>query len=82
MKRRRGLYRFTSHERLELARTHALAGDASPFLDRETYEALGFEPHYDALPTREHYLGTDRTSRYALRPCDLTWHEVQIPPGA
>ncbi len=51
----------------------AAAGDASPFLDRETYGTLSFEPPYSALPTREQYLGSGVTTRYPIRSCDLIW---------
>ena len=35
-------------------RPYALAGgDAAPFLTREIYEALRYEPSFDALPTKE-----------------------------
>ncbi len=73
MKRRRGLYRFIFPGGVECARTHALAGDASPFLDRDTYGALSFEPPFESLPTREEYIRTERALRYPIRSCDLIW---------
>ena len=73
MNRRRGLYRCSIPGVGECARTHASAGDASPFLDRDTYEALGFIPPYSALPTRGEYVLHDESSRYPLRTCDLIW---------
>lgn len=77
MKRRRGLYRCSIPGVGECARTHAAAGDASPFLDRDTYEALSFEPDFAALPTREQYLGNGHTARYPIRTCDLIWMDNQ-----
>ena len=76
MQRRRGLYRFSLPDVGECARTHALAGDASPFLDRSTYEALLFDPPFEKLPTREAYLAADQTQRYPIRKCDLLWSEA------
>jgi hypothetical protein len=73
MKRRLGIYRFTFLGGVECARTHASAGDASPFLDRDTYEALSFDPPFETLPTRDQYMHADRTARYPIRLCDLVW---------
>jgi hypothetical protein len=75
MKVRRGLYRCSIPGLGECARTHAAAGDASPFLDRETYEALSFEPEFTALPTRDQYLQSDSGMRFPLRACDRMWIE-------
>lgn len=79
MKRRRGLYRFTSSDLRDYARTHLLAGDGSPFLDRENYDALGFTPAFDSLPTREEYFKADRSERYALRRWDIAGPEIRLP---
>ena len=73
MTARRGLYRCTIPGLAECARTHASAGDASPFLDRETYEALAFEPPFPSLPTREDYLGSSPGTRFPIRACDQMW---------
>ncbi len=73
MNRRRGLYRCSIPGVGACARTHAAAGDASPFLDRETYEALGFMPSYLDLPTRDEYFLNDESVRYPIRTCDLIW---------
>lgn len=70
---RRGLYRCSIPTVGECARTHAAAGDASPFLDRDTYEALCFEPAYTALPTRDQYFENDPSTRFPIRACDLMW---------
>ncbi len=79
MNTRRGLYRCSIPGWGECVRTHAAAGDASPFLDRETYEALSFEPPYSALPTREQYLRSSETSRFPIRACDLIWMDIAGP---
>lgn len=76
MTARRGLYRCTIPGMGECARTHASAGDASPFLDRLTYEALAFEPSFDSLPSREDYLGSSPEMRYPIRNCDLVWIDL------
>jgi hypothetical protein len=73
MTERRGLYRCSIPGLGDCARTHAAAGDASPFLDRETYDALAFMPPFPALPTREQYLANDPSMRFPIRACDLMW---------
>jgi len=40
----------------DCARMTRLAGDGYPFLTREIYEALRFEPRFDDLPTEEAYV--------------------------
>jgi hypothetical protein len=76
MKTRRGLYRCIIPGLGECARTHAAAGDASPFLDRQTYEALSFEPPFASLPTREEYFDSDPELRFPIRACDRMWMNV------
>jgi len=39
----------------ECARVHSEAGDAAPFLNREIYELLNFEPRFDSLPARSEF---------------------------
>ena len=39
----------------EVARVQPHAGDAGPYLDRFSYELLGFEPEFDQLPACEDY---------------------------
>ena len=73
MNRKLGLYRFDMPGLGEAARTHALAGDASPYLDREMYEALSFQPPFDSLPTRSEYFAMKRSDRLPVRTCDLIW---------
>lgn len=51
-----GLYRQTHADRGELAKVHWAAGDAAPWLDRETYTLMGFHPDFDSLPERAAYL--------------------------
>ena len=75
MNRRRGLYRCSIPGVGECARTHASAGDASPFLDRETYENLFFEPAFDELPSRAEYMRSDPSFRLPIRACDLMLRE-------
>lgn len=50
-----GLYRMVDRYVGECARTDRSAGDAAPFLPREIYQALHFEPRFDDLPTKEQY---------------------------
>lgn len=52
---RKGLYRLQLKDLGECARVHPSAGDAAPYLDRETYELMNFEPPYHSLPPREEY---------------------------
>lgn len=40
----------------ECARVHCWTGDRPPFLQREIYEPVKFNPDFDALPTEEEYL--------------------------
>ena len=54
---KKGIYRFSHDERREFARVHPSAGDAAPFLDRETYELLSFTPPFESLPTEIEYTG-------------------------
>ena len=52
---KRGLYRLSDPILGEAARVHKSAGDAAPYLSRNLYELLEFEPAFDSLPTmREH----------------------------
>jgi hypothetical protein len=48
-----GLYRTTIDDLGECAIVDPDAGDGAPFLSRDVYEALGFLPHFDALPLIE-----------------------------
>ncbi|MES2302198.1 MAG: hypothetical protein V4521_09025 [Pseudomonadota bacterium] len=50
---KRGLYRLSDSFLGECARVHEDAGDAFPFLRRDLYEALGFNPPYDDLPMQD-----------------------------
>lgn len=55
---KRGLYRTVDDYLGECARMHWRAGDGAPFLARTIYEALGCQPRFEALPTRDEYKGT------------------------
>ncbi|MEE4450169.1 hypothetical protein [Novosphingobium resinovorum] len=50
---RKGLFRTSLPGLGECARVDMSAGDAAPFLEREMYVQLGFEPSFDQLPERE-----------------------------
>jgi len=49
---RKGLFRIDLPGIGECARVDMRAGDAAPYIDREMYVLLGFEPAYDTLPRR------------------------------
>jgi hypothetical protein len=50
---RKGLFRTVVPGIGECARVDMRAGDAAPYLDREMYAMLGFQPAYDALPCKD-----------------------------
>jgi len=52
---KQGLYRTNDPLLGECARICWSAGDGAPFLRREIYEAVHFQPLYDALPTEEEF---------------------------
>lgn len=45
-----GLYRIVAPDGRECAIVHHDAGDGAPFLPRDVYEAMRFQPRYDTLP--------------------------------
>jgi len=47
---RKGLFRTNLPGLGECARVDMSAGDAAPFLEREMYVLLGFQPSFDQLP--------------------------------
>ena len=49
---RRGLFRTNLPGIGECARVDMRAGDAAPYLEREMYVLLGFQPAYESLPER------------------------------
>lgn len=59
---RKGLFRTVLPGLGECARVDMSAGDAAPFLEREMYTLLGFEPHFDLLPEQQPH------SKPAARP--------------
>lgn len=50
---RKGLFRTQVPGLGECARVDMRAGDAAPYLDRDMYVMLGFEPGFDTLPLKE-----------------------------
>lgn len=50
---RKGLFRTEVPGIGECARVDMRAGDAAPYLDREMYGILGFEPAFENLPRKE-----------------------------
>jgi len=49
---RKGIFRTSLPGLGECARVDMSAGDAAPFLERNMYILLGFEPSFDELPER------------------------------
>ena len=49
---RKGLFRTTLPALGECARVDMSAGDAAPYLERDMYTLLGFEPRFDQLPEK------------------------------
>ena len=47
---RLGCYRIVGCDGAECAIVHRDAGDAAPYLPRAIYEAMRFQPQFDALP--------------------------------
>jgi len=52
---RRGFFRAEVAGIGECARVSAAAGDAGPYLEREMYELLQFNPPFERLPSREEF---------------------------
>lgn len=50
---RKGIFRTRLPGLGECARVDMSAGDAAPYLEREMYDLLGFQPRFDQLPERE-----------------------------
>ena len=70
---RRGLFRLDLPGFGPCARTHNSAGDASPFLEQATYEALAFQPPFDELPSREEYRASPRANGRPRRNYERFW---------
>lgn len=64
---RKGLFRTNLPGLGECARVDMSAGDAAPYLDREMYVLLGFEPGFDQLPEQS------RDCAQAPRPLWQGW---------
>jgi hypothetical protein len=56
--RRKGLFRTTLPGLGECARVDMSAGDAAPYLERDMYVLLGFQPSFEQLPEE---CGAERT---------------------
>ena len=52
---KQGLYRTVDPMLGDCARVHWLAGDGAPYLKREIYEVVQFQPLFESLPTKEEY---------------------------
>lgn len=63
---RRGLYRFEDPDGVAYCCVHWTAGDGAPFLSRQIYEMLGFEPRFDNLPEFEDYARHNRQAPVPL----------------
>jgi len=63
---RRGLYRFEDPDGAACCCVHWTAGDGAPFLSRQIYEMLGFEPRFDNLPEFEDYARDNREAPVPL----------------
>lgn len=50
---RKGLFRTEIPGIGECARVDMRAGDAAPYIDRDMYRILGFQPAFDTLPLKE-----------------------------
>ncbi len=72
---KKGLYRFVLPHLGECARTHLRAGDGAPFLERSVYEALQFQPAFDALPTHDEYRIGHPVSNSSARRYEQFWFE-------
>lgn len=69
---RKGLFRTTLPGLGECARVDMSAGDAAPFLERDMYVMLGFQPRFDQLPEEA------SSSGRGARPL---WPEWRQQPG-
>ena len=70
---KRGLFRLELPGLGECARAHLLAGDAAPYLERGAYEALGFLPPFDALPSEAEYWSLPADIRTQPKRYDVYW---------
>lgn len=69
---RKGLFRTSLPGLGECARVDMSAGDAAPFLEREMYVLLGFEPSFDQLPV--HSAGHESGRPAGARPLWSEWN--------
>lgn len=54
---RKGLFRTSIPGIGECARVDMRAGDAAPYLERDMYVTLGFQPAFDTLPRKDVSVG-------------------------
>ena len=73
---KQGLFRLSLQGIGEVARVHPSAGDAGPFLDRESYELLDFTPAFDLLPGREEYRRHTPLDHWMENRCEDSWSEA------
>jgi hypothetical protein len=64
---RKGLFRTNLPGLGECARVDMSAGDAAPYLEREMYDLLGFEPRFELLPERDADSELAPAERWAAR---------------
>jgi hypothetical protein len=58
---KQGMYRTRDPFLGECARVHWWVGDGAPYLQREVYQTVKFNPVFDELPTEEEYLRRHRS---------------------
>ncbi|HKX79441.1 MAG TPA: hypothetical protein VJM34_13050 [Novosphingobium sp.] len=67
---KKGLFRLYLRDLGECARVHLSAGDAAPYLDRQSYIFLGFTPPFEELPSQDDYLRLPKSQRAPLQRFD------------
>ena len=68
-----GLFRLDVEGQGEFARVHMAAGDAAPYVERDIYELLRFQPPFATLPSAAEYRRRSPARRWPLRRCDDLW---------
>ncbi len=72
---KKGLFRLSLRGLGEVARVHPGAGDAGPYLDRDAYELLNFDPAFDTLPSRDEYRKTAPPKHWMKSRSEDYWSE-------
>ena len=67
---KKGLFRLHLRDLGECARVHMSAGDAAPYLDRQSYAFLGFAPPFEELPSQDVYIRLPPSERVPLQRFD------------